>query len=172
MPNTIAFTLYDLSGNLSADNEFRDSQVRTAYFIQAVRQEPVATKITRMTDWIAAPDHEPWCTWLYFSSGTAMQGWIKFGSQSPTPMGDHLRPLAPTSSTRCYTGLDGREYMWRHASRRLECYDNQERLLAVYEYLLDDVYFAKLDIKWGAEPLVTEIVTTLLLNRHAIRRSS
>ena len=52
-----------------------------------------------------------------------------------------------------------------------QCYDAKDRLLAVYEYGVDDVFFAKLDIKQGAENMVTEIVTTLLLNRHNIHRS-
>jgi hypothetical protein len=37
---------------------------------------------------------------------------------------------------------------------------------------VEDDVFAKLDVKTGAESMLTEIVTTLLLNRHAIRRAS
>jgi len=53
----------------------------------------------------------------------------------------------------------------------LQCYDVDERLLARYEYCVDDAVFAKLEIKSGAERMVTEIIATLLLNRHALRRT-
>ncbi|KAF8324576.1 uncharacterized protein EI90DRAFT_3075114 [Cantharellus anzutake] len=147
-----AFTLYDLSGSLTSDNEFRDSEARSAYYCQVLRQNPLSTKIIRMADWPLQSLKDPASAWLYFTSTDKMEGYIKFGS-------------------RWFTGLDGGKYKWKPASRSLHCYDENERLLAVYEYGVDDVYFAKLDIKQGAEDMVIEIITTLLLNRHNIHRS-
>jgi hypothetical protein len=119
MPNSsqsIAFTLYDLAGNLNADNEFRSAEAKTAYFIQNVRQDPCVTKITRMTDWIAASFSEPWTSWLYFSASDALEGWIKFGSRNPVPMSNYLRqtedptsdklPCASSIFVRCICSCD------------------------------------------------------------------
>lgn len=67
-------------------------------------------------------------------------------------------------SKRVFVGIDGQEYFWKPASRRLEvrcvvlcterkshlvfqCFDKNDGLLAVYEYLVDDPSYAKLDIK-------------------------
>jgi len=117
------------------------------------------------------PQKEPASAWLYFTSEDKMEGYIKFGSREPTSLAEHVAQAHPSSSSRWFTGLDGQRYKWKPASRSLHCYDAKDRLLAVYEYGVDDVFFAKLDIKQGAENMVTEIVTTLLLNRHNIHRS-
>ena len=95
-----AFTLYDLSGNLASDNEFRDAEARSAYYCQIVNHNPLSTKITRLTDWPRqplAPIPEPWTSWLFFTSNEAMEGYIKFGSGEPLPMGGHLSKRHPMS---------------------------------------------------------------------------
>ena len=102
MPFNTAFTLYDLSGDLNADNEFRDSEAHPAYYCQSVRRDPISTKIIRMpvADWPTQPvatSREPWSAWLYFTSSSAMEGYIKIGSNEPTSMANHLRSSGGTS---------------------------------------------------------------------------
>jgi hypothetical protein len=95
-----AFTLYDLSGSLTADNEFRDAEAHCAYYCQIVNHNPLSTKITRLTDWPRqplAPFIEPWTSWLFFTSNDAMEGYIKFGSREPSPMGGYLSKRQPMS---------------------------------------------------------------------------
>jgi len=169
-----AFTLYDLSGSLGADNEFRDADANCAYYCQIVKQNPLSTKIIRLADWRRPPDvkKEPWTAWLYFTSNETAEGYVKIGTNAePSPMRDFLRKKTSASSSRYFTGLDSRTYKWKPASRSFHCYDVDERLLARYEYCVDDAVFAKLEIKLGAERMVTEIIATLLLNRHALRRA-
>ena len=93
-----AFTLYDLSGSLTSDNEFRDSEARSAYYCQVLRQSPLSTKIIRMADWPLHPQKEPASAWLYFTSEDKMEGYIKFGSREPTSLAEHVAQAHPSSS--------------------------------------------------------------------------
>ncbi len=93
-----AFTLYDLSGSLTSDNEFRDSEARSAYYCQVLRQNPLSTKIIRMADWPLQPQRDPASAWLYFTSDSKMEGYIKFGSREPTSLAEHLAQTHPSSS--------------------------------------------------------------------------
>lgn len=104
MPNTV-LTLYDHSGSLTDDNEFRDVDTRLAYYCQAVRRSPLSCKITRMPDWPykAHPDREPWTSWIYFTSSETMEGYVKFGGGEPSPMTNHLQRSNETS--RCVSML-------------------------------------------------------------------
>jgi hypothetical protein len=52
-----------------------------------------------------------------------------------------------------------------------QCYDVNDKLVAIYEYSIEETEFARLEIKEGGEHMITELVATLLLNRHALRRS-
>lgn len=103
-------TLYDLSGSLVTDNEFRDDEGNLAYYYQIHKRNPLSTKITRLPDWggpclpvnglpaQARSDREPWTAWLYFTSNERVEGYLKFGKDDPTPMHDHLRQKTRSSS--------------------------------------------------------------------------
>lgn len=93
-------TLYDASGSLVADNEFRDEDGNSAYYYQIHKRNPLSTKITRLPDWVATgaipgqagnSNPEPWTAWLYFTSNERVEGYLKIGKDEPTPMYDHLR---------------------------------------------------------------------------------
>lgn len=87
-------TLYDLSGSLGSDNEFRDADARSAYYCQIVKENPLSTKIVRLPDWSRRPvnvQREPWTAWLYFTSNETAEGYVKFGTNAePTPMQEYL----------------------------------------------------------------------------------
>lgn len=96
-----ALTLYDLSGSLGADNEFRDANASCAYYCQIVKQNPLSTKIIRLSDWRRPADlkREPWTAWLYFTSNESAEGYVKIGTNAePSSMRDFLRKKNPKSS--------------------------------------------------------------------------
>ncbi|KAG8887779.1 hypothetical protein FRB98_009039 [Tulasnella sp. 332] len=126
---TFSFTLYDLSGNLT-DNEFRDAGNQCAYLIRPRPMPklsfnfPLLTgpiEIIRQLDWgIAALEHEPWNVSLKFGSDNTL-GTVQFGERAPIPMMDMLKRKAEDENNeRYFTSLDGQEYYWKPASRRLE----------------------------------------------------
>ncbi|KAF8318109.1 hypothetical protein DL93DRAFT_425375 [Clavulina sp. PMI_390] len=177
MPTAIPATpivLFDLSGSLSTDNEFRGLDGTCACYYQIVKENPLSTKITLMPDWVATKRHisEPWVAWLYFTSNTTTSGYIQIGTGEPTPMTQYLRTQSPQSSSTYFTGSDRRLYNWRPASRAFHCYNEVGTLVASYQYCSEEAVFARLDIKVEALHMVTEIIATLLLNRHAIQRAS
>ncbi|KAG9000613.1 hypothetical protein FRB94_009570 [Tulasnella sp. JGI-2019a] len=176
--STFSFTLYDLSGNLT-DGEFRDASNQVAY---QIRPRPMPkltfnfplllgpTEIIRQLDWdIAALEHEPWKITLKFGSNDTL-GTVQVGERSAIPMADMLRRKEGAEPNgRYFTAIDGQEYFWKPASRRLQCFDRHGGLLAVYEYLMEDISYAKLDVKPLGWSMTTELIATLILNRHAIR---
>ncbi|GAB1519505.1 hypothetical protein RhiXN_04597 [Rhizoctonia solani] len=89
-------------------------------------------------------------------------------SMQAFPRQHPLSKLA-TARSRSFVAVDGNEYQWRPGSRRLECYDKNDRLIALYEWLLDGPSHARLEIKIGGWHILSELITTLLLNRYAIR---
>lgn len=97
-----AFTLYDLSGSLTTDNEFRDIDASCAYYCQIVKSNPISTKITRLPDWARTspePRREPWTAWLYFTSNEIIEGFVKIGTNAePAPMENYVRRRSPRSS--------------------------------------------------------------------------
>ncbi|KAG8929997.1 hypothetical protein FRC03_005991 [Tulasnella sp. 419] len=171
MSSPWSFTLYDLSGDLK-ENEFRDENNKIAYLIRPFEDAPDAIEITRQQDWGIALEHEPWRCALAFGRNNSLGRVWRGTRQSihhPIPMAEMLRRAPADPSSRMFRGMDGQDYFWKQASRRLECRDQNDGLLAVYEYLLDDVSFAKLQVKPLGWSMTTEIILTLILNRHALR---
>lgn len=174
---TYSFRLFDLSGNL-LENEFRDDRNQIAYIIRPLPQPrlgfafpelPSPVEIVRQPDWGIALEHEPWRAVLTLFDTETIQT-VQIGQRQEISIEEMLR-RDDDAGKRVFVGLDGQEYCWKPASRRLECFDTNDGLLAVYEYLVDDPSYAKLDIKPLGWAMTTEIITTLILTRYDIRRS-
>ncbi|KAG5351343.1 hypothetical protein C0989_006895 [Termitomyces sp. Mn162] len=69
--------------------------------------------------------------------------------------------------SRYFTSQAGKDYKWRISPSRMELFDSRT-ILAVWELSHpDDEYHARLIIRPPGLPVVTEIVTTLAMNRMA-----
>ncbi|KAG8678377.1 hypothetical protein FRC09_019886 [Ceratobasidium sp. 395] len=185
--------LFDTTGDLF-DNEFTDADGRVMYKLVTLQSQPRVTQLTRSQERLALHPTEPWQATMHFGSSGEL-GQLHLGEREVAPMASYLRRKA-TSGGRYFVAVDGNEYQWRPGSRRLEvreqyydpqpqidhaltprfvnvqCYDKNDRLIALYEWLLDGPSHARLEIKIGGWHILSEIITTLLLNRYAIRHES
>ncbi|KAG8687207.1 hypothetical protein FRC08_012107 [Ceratobasidium sp. 394] len=161
--------LFDATGDLF-DNEFTDADGRVMYKLVTLQNQPRVTQLTRSQERLALHPTEPWRATMHFGSAGEL-GHLYLGEREVAPMASYLRRKA-TSGGRYFVAVDGNEYQWRPGSRRLECYDKNDRLIALYEWLLDGPSHARLEIKIGGWHLLSEIIATLLLNRYAIRHES
>ncbi|CAE6458473.1 unnamed protein product [Rhizoctonia solani] len=160
--------LFDSTGDLF-DNEFIDVEGRVIYKLTTLQTQPRVTQLERTNERLALHPTEPWRATMHFGSGGEL-GHLQLGERSVAPMVGYLRKKnGPPGRFRSFVAVDGNEYQWRPGSRRLECYDKNDRLIALYEWLLDGPSHARLEIKIGGWHILSELIATLLLNRYAIR---
>ncbi|KAF8602575.1 hypothetical protein BDV93DRAFT_509127 [Ceratobasidium sp. AG-I] len=157
--------LFDTTGDLF-DNEFKDVEGRVMYQLETLQNQPRVTQLTRTQERLALHPTEPWRATMHFGAADGL-GHLQLGEREVVPMANYLRRKG--SAGRYFVAVDGNEYQWRPASRRLECYDKNDRLIAMYEWLLDGPSHARLEIKIGGWHILSELISTLLLNRYAIR---
>ncbi|KAG6836491.1 hypothetical protein H0H93_007590 [Arthromyces matolae] len=95
-------------------------------------------------------------------------GYIIYGNNRNTlPMTHFIRQHRDGSTSRYYTSQNGKDCKWRISPTRWELLDGRTTL-AVWELSHpDDEFHARLTIKTPGLPVVTEIVTTLTMNRMA-----
>jgi len=162
-------------GDDPLSHRFIDLEGRPAFTIQEVSRNPNAVvRLTREAAWsqqhpsIMGPDNS------YFYLGPeSTAGFIVYGSnQINIPMAYYLRPGKREGSlSRYFRGQNGKDYKWRIGSHRMECLDGRTTLATWEVSPPDQEYYARLIIKPNAMSLVTEIVTTLILNRMALALS-
>ncbi|KAG6844362.1 hypothetical protein H0H87_007543 [Tephrocybe sp. NHM501043] len=76
-------------------------------------------------------------------------------------------PANSAHRSRYFTSQNGKDYKWRISPSRMELFDGRTTL-AIWELSHpDDDFHARLTIKPPGLPVVTEIVTTLAMNRMA-----
>ncbi|CAE6529855.1 unnamed protein product [Rhizoctonia solani] len=160
--------LFDSTGDLF-DNEFIDAEGRVMYKLTTLQTQPRVTQLDRTNERLARHPTEPWRAAMHFGSGGEL-GHIHLGERPMVLMAGYLRKKnGPSGKSRFFIAVDGNEYQWKPGSRRLECYDKNDRLVALYEWLLDGPTYARLEIKIGGWHILSELIATLLLNRYAIR---
>ncbi|CEL63922.1 hypothetical protein RSOLAG1IB_05687 [Rhizoctonia solani AG-1 IB] len=160
--------LFDSTGDLF-NNEFIDAEGRVIYKLATLHTQPNVTQLERTKERLALHPSEPWRAVMQFGNGGEL-GHLYLGERPATPMATYLkRKSGLPGRSRFFVAVDGNEYQWRPGSRRIECYDKNDRLIALYEWLLDGPSHARLEIKIGGWHILSEIMTTLLLNRYAIR---
>lgn len=106
---------------------------------------------------------------------------------------DDLQIFPPKYRSRYFRCLNGKDYKWKIGSHRMEvrplssyslavfpsqfflfsqCFDGRSTILAIWEVSTpDQEHYARLIIKPNAMPLITEIVTALIVNRLALALS-
>ncbi|KAG6917665.1 hypothetical protein DXG01_001640 [Tephrocybe rancida] len=126
-------------------------------------------KLTREPAW--SQQHPtimgPGKSYFYFGPDNT-PGYIIYGNNRNTlPMPHFIRQRREASTSRYFTSQNGKDYKWRISPSRMELFDGRTTL-AVWELSdPDDEFHARLTIKPPGLPVVTEIVTTLAMNRMA-----
>jgi len=169
MSNTYALLQYD-GDPLS--HRFIDHEGRLAFTIQEVSRSPnPVIRLIREAAWsqqhrtIMGPDNS------YFYLGPeSTAGYIAYGNNlTHIPMTFFLRRGRREGSlSRYFRAQSGRDYKWRVGSHRMECLDGRTTLATWEVSAPHEEFYARLIIRPNAMPLITEVVTTLVLNRMAL----
>ncbi|KAI0071839.1 hypothetical protein K474DRAFT_1712135 [Panus rudis PR-1116 ss-1] len=150
------------------DLKFEDLEGRLAFTIKKVDESPnLILKLTREAPW--AQHHPgvmgPNSSFFYFGPGRT-QGLLAYGNNPTQPMASSRKRKRDNSSSRYFTTQNGAEYKWKLSANKLECVDSRGSTIAIWETAQPaDVYDARMTIKQPGLSIVTELVTTLLLNR-------
>ncbi|KZT70294.1 hypothetical protein DAEQUDRAFT_668053 [Daedalea quercina L-15889] len=149
---------------------FEDLESRLA-FTMCIEEDPnLIMRLTREKPWTQQhPDiMGPSNSYLYFGPNRA-PGYLVYGNSPPQSMANARRQKRETSNSRYFIAQNGKEFKWKVAPQRLECVDSKGTTVALWETSqLEDPFHARLTIKHSALPIVTELVTTLTLNRIAM----
>ncbi|KAK0443926.1 uncharacterized protein EV420DRAFT_1484810 [Desarmillaria tabescens] len=106
-------------------------------------------------------------SFFYFGPRTS-PGYIVYGNNPLNlPMSHLMRQERDKSSSRYFTSQSGNNYKWRMSNTRMECMDGRTLLASWDLSSPEDDFHARLTIKPSGLHIVTEIVTTLILNRMA-----
>ncbi|KAK0190353.1 hypothetical protein F5146DRAFT_550338 [Armillaria mellea] len=149
---------------------FEDLQGRPAFTLILASQYPtLVMKLTREVPW--AQQHAsimgPSNSFFYFGPRTS-PGYIVYGNNPLNlPMSHLMRQERDRSSSRYFTSQSGNNYKWRMTNTRMECMDGRTLLASWDLSSPEDDFHARLTIKPSGLHIVTEIVTTLILNRMA-----
>ncbi|KAL6307045.1 hypothetical protein BKA93DRAFT_112041 [Sparassis latifolia] len=149
---------------------FEDLESRLAFTVAMVDESPnLIMKICREAPW--AQQHPdimgPSNSYLYFGP-LRTPGYLVYGNSPSQSMNNSRRQKKEASCSRYFSAQNGKEFKWRIAPQRCECVDGRGATVAVWETSqLEDIFHARLTIKHQGLPVVTEIMTTLTLNRIA-----
>ncbi|KAK7696071.1 hypothetical protein QCA50_000713 [Cerrena zonata] len=150
---------------------FEDLEGRPAFTVNLVDENPnLILKLVREAAW--AQQHPnimgPNSSFFYFGPNRS-PGYLVYGNSRTQPMANSRRQKKDGSTSRYFLAQSGAEYKWRMSPQKLECVDSKGVVQAVWEVArLEDEFHARLTIKPSALAIVTEILTTLALNRLAI----
>ncbi|KAG1752389.1 uncharacterized protein EDB91DRAFT_513125 [Suillus paluster] len=151
-------------------HRFEDLEGRPAFTVTTVDQQVnVIVHIAREAAWsqqhpeIMGPSN----SYLYFGPSRA-PGYLVYGNGAEVAMINHLRQKRDSSISRYFTAQNGRELKWKVFPQKMECVDGRTTI-AMWELAQpEDMFSARLTIKHSGLSVVTEILTTLSLNRMAL----
>ncbi|KAJ3522161.1 hypothetical protein NM688_g8914 [Phlebia brevispora] len=149
---------------------FEDLEGRPAFTVTVVEQTPnLLLKLIREAPW--AQQHPdimgPSSSFFYFGPSRT-PGYLVYGNSQTQSMANLRKQKKDHSPSRYFVAQNGREYKWKISPQRLECFDSKGVIIATWEIgQLEDTFHARLSIKHPGLPVVTEILTTLTLNRIA-----
>ncbi|KAJ7590280.1 hypothetical protein C8J56DRAFT_859705 [Mycena floridula] len=162
------------------NSRYEDLEGRSVFSLSLASPSPtLIIRLTREPQW--AQQHPgvmgPERSWFYFgppSGGNLADfrvervspGYVVYGNNRISlPMAHLVRQQRAGSTSRYFTAQSGRDYKWRISETRMECLYNRTTL-AIWELSHpEDEHHARLTIKPQGLPLITEIITTLILNR-------
>ncbi|KAF9068146.1 hypothetical protein BDP27DRAFT_1327698 [Rhodocollybia butyracea] len=151
------------------NNRYEDPEGRLAFSLSLGSELPnLVIRLARQIPWtqqfpnVMGPEN----AYFYFGPGNT-PGYIVYGNNRISlPMAHMSRQQREGSTSRYFTAQSGKHYKWRISPQRMECMDGRTSL-AVWEALPsnENDYDARITFRPSALMLITEIMTTLILNR-------
>ncbi|EPQ58887.1 hypothetical protein GLOTRDRAFT_125209 [Gloeophyllum trabeum ATCC 11539] len=152
------------------ENSFEDLEGHFAFSVSEFEQNPnLIMTLSREPEWAQLhPDiMGPSNSYLYFGPAKS-PGYLVYGNGPTQPMLNSLRQKKDGSTSRYFTAQNGKDFKWRISQNRMECVDSSRNVVATWEVAPPEVeYYARMTLKHSALATVTEILTTLTLNRMA-----
>ncbi|KAF9030460.1 hypothetical protein BDZ89DRAFT_949630 [Hymenopellis radicata] len=151
------------------NSRYEDVEGRSAFTLHASETPNLVIKLTREALW--AQQHPtimgPSNSYFYFGPRNS-PGYVVYGNtRVNVAMAYLLRQQREGSSSRYFMSQSGKLYKWRISQQRMECMDGRN-VVAVWDLSHPDhEHHATLTIKPAGLLFVTEILTTLILNRMA-----
>ncbi|KAF7789427.1 hypothetical protein EIP86_000371 [Pleurotus ostreatoroseus] len=109
----------------------------------------------------------PSSSFFYFGP-SCTPGYLVYGNSPTQAMANSRRQKKDGSVSRYFTAQNGKEYKWKTGPQKMECFDNKGVAIAIWEVgQLEDDFHARLSLKRSGLAVVTEVLTTLTLNRIA-----
>ncbi|EIW76263.1 hypothetical protein CONPUDRAFT_139678 [Coniophora puteana RWD-64-598 SS2] len=149
------------------DYKLEDLEGRPAFTMYVEGTPNVVMHIAREAEWrqqhttIMGPDN----SFLYFGP-ERMPGYMVYGNGAQQPMTSSLRKK-DSSGSRFFTSQSGKELKWKITPQRMECSDGRTSVATWELSQPEDMFHARLTVKAAGMPIVTEVMTTLALNRMA-----
>ncbi|KAF5336219.1 hypothetical protein D9757_011306 [Collybiopsis confluens] len=169
-----SYVLYQF-GTDPFNNRYEDDEGRLAFSLYLASESPnLVIRLARHTPWaqyypnVMGPEN----AYYYFGPETS-PGYIMYGNNLISlPMPHMSRQQREGSTSRYFTAQSGKYYKWRITPQRMECMDGRI-CLAVWEALASSEYDydARLTVSPAALRMITEIMTTLILNRMYLARN-
>ncbi|KAG1735020.1 hypothetical protein EDB19DRAFT_1995978 [Suillus lakei] len=164
-----SYVLLQFGSNLFS-HRFEDLESRPAFTVKTVDQQVnVIVHIAREAAWsqqhpeIMGPSN----SYLYFGPSRT-PGYLVYGNGPEVAMVNHLRHKKDASTSRYFTAQNGKELKWKVFPQKMECLDGRSTVATWELSQPEDVFSARLIIKHSGLTMVTEILTTLSLNRMAL----
>ncbi|KAI9574327.1 hypothetical protein HD554DRAFT_2165817 [Boletus coccyginus] len=157
-------------GNDSFSHRFEDLECRPAFTVKTVHECPnIVVQVAREPEWCQQhPDiMGPNNAYLYFGPNKA-RGFLVYGNGREVPMANQIRQKKDGSTSRYFTTQHGKELKWKIFPQKMECVDGRTTVATWELSQPEDVFNARLTIKHAGLSVVTEILTTLTLNRMAM----
>jgi len=151
-------------------HRFEDLECRPAFTVRTVLETPnIVVQVAREAEW--SQQHRgimgPCNGYLYFGPSKT-RGVLAYGNGSEVPMANHLRQKKDASTSRYFTIQNGKEMKWRVSPQKMECVDGRTTIATWELSEPEETFCARLTIRSAGMSAVTEILTTLALNRMAM----
>ncbi|KAH7926798.1 hypothetical protein BV22DRAFT_1032544 [Leucogyrophana mollusca] len=149
------------------DLNFEDIEGRPAFTVKLVEEKPnLVVQICREAEWSQQhPDiMGPSNAYLYFGPSRT-PGYLVYGNGPTQPMTSSIRQKKDASSSRYFTAQNGKDYKWKITPQKMECVDGRSTIATWELSKPEDMFSARITIKHSGLQVVTEVLTTLALNR-------
>ncbi|TFK29041.1 hypothetical protein FA15DRAFT_664698 [Coprinopsis marcescibilis] len=151
-------------------HSYQDPEGNTAFTIGMVVRDPnIILRLSRELSWsqqhpsVMGPDN----SYFYLGAENA-PGYIVYGNGTlHIPMPFFLRPGKKENTTSRYFRMqNGRDYKWKvYSAHRMECMDGRTTIATWEVTEPSQEHFARLTLQPASLPFITEILTSLTLNR-------
>ncbi|KAG8218948.1 hypothetical protein J3R82DRAFT_4659 [Butyriboletus roseoflavus] len=167
---TGAYTLLQF-GNDPFSHHFEDLESRPAFTVSTNTPTSSFKSPERRNGVNNTPTSWARTTPTSISARTRARGFLVYGNGKEVPMAHQIRQKKDGSTSRYFTTPHGKELKWKIFPQKMECVDGRTTVATWELSQPEDVFNARITIKHAGLSVVTEILTTLTLNRMAMALS-